>query len=125
MSSFLFDLDGRVIAFQRSWDDRHVFGTDGRCIGWRPDDGNDVVDRGGHHLGTIVADRLVRRNDAAPRPLPVTVPDAGWATPTGRPGTALPFEHRYAYEDVGLLPTMAGITGAAAGAPLMGFSTGR
>ncbi len=100
MSSFLYDLDGHVIAFRRAWDDPHVFDTEGRCIGWRPDDGNDVVDCRGHYLGTVVGDRLVRRNDGGLRPVPDSVPDAGWATPTGRPATPLPFEHRYAYEDI-------------------------
>ena len=36
MSDYLYDLDGDVIAFRRSWDDEHVFDTSGRWIGWIP-----------------------------------------------------------------------------------------
>lgn len=101
MSVYLYDLDGDVIAFRRAWDDQHVFDTDGHWIGWMPWEGTDVVDARGHYLGSVVGDRLVRRNDCGRRVCREELaehPDS--AEPSGRPTRPLAFPNRYAYDDV-------------------------
>ena len=103
MSLFLYDLDGHVIAFRRSWDDDHVFSADGRWIGWSPWNGTDVVDENGHYLGSVVGDRLVRRNDCFHRACRDDVEHPASAQPTGQPHRPLDFPNRYAYDDVSQL----------------------
>ena len=100
MSVYLFDMQGEVIAFRRTWTDTYVFDLRGHWIGWFPWDDHDAVDREGHYLGTVVDDRLVRRNDWYERPCAQTPVDPGHTTPTGRPLTPHPFPNRFAYEDV-------------------------
>ncbi|MCO7237777.1 MULTISPECIES: 4-fold beta flower protein [unclassified Aeromicrobium] len=100
MSDYLYDLDGDVIAFRRSWDDEHVFDTSGRWIGWIPWDGTDVVDERGHYLASIVGDRLVRRNDCGNRRCAQAVEHPDRAEPSGRPTRPLEFPNRFAYDDV-------------------------
>ena len=101
MSVYLYDLDGHVIAFRRAWDDQHVFGTDGRWSGWMPWEGLDVVDGRGHYLGSVVGDRLVRRNDCGNRVCRADLADhPETAEPSGRPTRPLAFPNRFAYDDV-------------------------
>jgi hypothetical protein len=102
MSVYLFDIGGRAIAFQRSWDDECVFTVDGDFLGRCVDRGFDVVDPSGRYVGTVVGDRLVRRNDAHCVALTEAVEPVGRAVPTGRPSAPLRFEHPFAYEDVAL-----------------------
>ena len=102
MTVYLFDLAGHAIAFRRSWDDPYVFDLDGRWIGWQPWQGNDVVAPDGHYLGSVVGDRLVRRNDCGDRCADVTAPDPGCAHPDGPPAPPLVFPNRFAYVDVEL-----------------------
>lgn len=99
MSVYLFDMSGEAIAFRRTWTDRHVFDLRGRWIGWFPWDDHDAVDRDGRYLGTVVDDRLVRRNDWYERPCPAAPVEPVDATPTGRPLTAHAFPNCFAYED--------------------------
>lgn len=102
MTAYLYDKHGDVIAFRRSWDDRHVYDIDGHWAGWLPWEGCDVVDASGAYLGTVVADRLVRRNDGATRRCDATVEHPERAQPTGRPTGPLGLDHLFAYEDVRL-----------------------
>lgn len=102
MSVYLYDMGGKAVAFRRSWTDSHLFDVDGHWIGWFPWDDNDAVDLTGHYLGSVVDDRLVRRNDLCERPCSATPPDPGRAEPTGRPMTPHLFPNRFAYDDVRL-----------------------
>ena len=99
MSVYLFDMEGEAIAFRRTWTDPYVFDLSGRWIGWFPWGDHDAVDRDGHYLGTVVDDRLVRRNDWYERPCSEAPTDPGEAQPTGRPLTPHAFPNRFAYED--------------------------
>jgi hypothetical protein len=98
MSIYLFDMKGEVIAFRRTWTDSYVFDTQGHWIGWFPWDDNDAVDRDGHYLGTVVDDRLVRRNDWYSQ-CSVTPDDPGVAHPVGSPPTPHDFPNTFAYQD--------------------------
>lgn len=100
MSVYLFDMAGQAIAFRRTWTDPYVFDTHGRWIGWFAWDDNDAVDRSGHYLGTVVDDRLVRRNDWYDRPCDAAPADPGQVVPTGQPATPHWFPNRFAYDDV-------------------------
>ncbi|MCD9199283.1 hypothetical protein [Aeromicrobium wangtongii] len=102
MSVYLYDMGGRTIAMRRSWTDQHLFDADGHWIGWFPWEDNDAVDLAGRYLGTVVGDRLVRRNDLCERPCSVRPPDPGRAEPTGQPLPPLYFPNRFAYDDVRL-----------------------
>lgn len=102
MSVYLYDLEGDPIAFRRTWTDPYLFGLDGSWIGHCPWGDNDVVDRSGRYLGSVVNDRLVRRNDWCERTCH-QMPDAPTRTdPTGAPRGPLHFPNAFAYEDVGL-----------------------
>ena len=103
VSVYLFDMEGDPVAFRRSWSDPHVFDLRGRRIGCLPWDDNDVVDLDGRYLGTVVDDRLVRRNDSCQRPCSSLPDDPGPVEPTGRPLTPHYFPNRFAYEDIPVL----------------------
>ncbi len=100
MSVYLFDMEGQAVAFRRSWADQYLFDLNGNWIGWCPWDDNDAVDRRGQYLGTVVDDRIVRRNDLCERPCSVTPADPGRVEPTGRPLAPHDFPNRFAYQDV-------------------------
>jgi hypothetical protein len=100
MSVYLFDMEGHTVAFRRTWTDPHVFDLDGHRIGWFPWDDHDAVDLDGHYLGTVVGDRLVRRNDWYDRPCPPAPPEPGRVTASGTPLTPHYFPNCFAYEDV-------------------------
>lgn len=100
MSVYLFDLDGGAIAFRRTWSDPYLFDLDGHWIGHCAWADNDVIDPGGHYLGSVVNDRLVRRNDWYERPCRTTASDPGRVSCTGAPRAPLAFPNRFAYEDV-------------------------
>ena len=96
MSVYLFDMGGGAIAFRRAWNDPYLFDLDGHWIGHCAWGDNDVVDPGGRYLGSVVSDRLVRRNDWDERPCRTTVADPGlspapagperrWRSRTGSP----------------------------------------
>ncbi len=102
MNSYLYDLAGHVIAFRRDPDDPHVFDLDGHWLGWQAWDDRDVAGPDGGYLGTIVCDRLVRRNDWWERPAPDLVPPPRAPRPTGTPLPPAAFPYRFAYEDVAL-----------------------
>jgi hypothetical protein len=100
MSVYLFDMAGEAIAFRQTWTDPYLYDLRGHLIGWFPWDDHDAVDREGHYLGTVVDDRLVRRNDWYERPCGALRTPPADATPTGVPQTPHPFPNRFAYEDV-------------------------
>jgi hypothetical protein len=100
MSVYLYDMDGEIVAFRRSWTDQHLFDLDGHRIGWFPWEDNDAVDLDGRYLGTVVDDRLVRRNDWCERPCPPPPDDPGPCQCTGQPLTPHYFPNRFAYQDV-------------------------
>lgn len=102
MSVYLYDMGGEVVAFRRTWSDGYVFDLGGHWIGWLPWDGNDVVDLEGHYLGTVVDDRLVRRNDWYERPCAAAPTDPGRVERTGEPLPPHHFFNCFAYEDVRL-----------------------
>lgn len=102
MSVYLYDMGGTTVAFRRSWTDQHLFDVFGHWIGWFPWDDNDAVDLDGNYLGTVVHDRLVRRNDLCVRSCSAAPPDPGRVRPTGRPLAPHPFPNRFAYDDVRL-----------------------
>jgi hypothetical protein len=102
MSVYLFDMQGEVIAFRRTWTDPCLFDPHGHWIGWFPWQDNDAVDRHGHYLGTVVDDRLVRRNDWYQRPCSGAPADPGSVVPTGSPLVPHSFPNCFAYEDVAI-----------------------
>lgn len=61
MSIFFFDLSGAPVAFRRTASDRYLFDKQGHWIGWFPWGDNDVVDKDGEYLGTVVGNRLLSR----------------------------------------------------------------
>jgi hypothetical protein len=77
-----------------------VFDLDGHRIGCLPWDDNEVVDLDGHYFGTIVDDRLVRRNDWCERPCMTLPDDPGPVERTGQPSAPHYFPNRFAYQDV-------------------------
>lgn len=102
MSVYLFDMEGEPIAFRRAWNDPYVFGLDGSWIGWCPWEDHHVVDRRGEYLGSLVDDRLVRRNDWFGRLCDRTPTDPGEVAPSGDPHPPHLFPNCFAYEDVRL-----------------------
>jgi hypothetical protein len=100
MSTYLYDMGGEPVAFRRTWNDPFVFDLDGCWIGHCAWGDNDVIDRDGRYLGSVVNDRLVRRNDWYERPCRIHADDPGQTVPTGRPGVPMAFPNRFAYEDV-------------------------
>lgn len=100
MSVYLFDMGGQPVAFRRTWSDPHVFDLEGHRIGCLPWEDNDVVDLDGRYLGTVVDDRLVRRNDSCERQCSRLPDDPGPAEPTGTPLTPHHFPNCFAYQDV-------------------------
>jgi len=102
MSVYLYDMAGSTVAFRRSWTDQHLFDLGGHRIGWFPWDDNDAVDLDGHYLGTVVDDRLVRRNDWCGRVCAESPDDPGRCEPTGAPSPPHLFPNRFAYVDVRL-----------------------
>lgn len=102
MSVYLFDMSGEPVAFRRSWTDPHLFDLAGQWIGWFPWDDNDAVDVGGKYLGTVVDDRLVRRNDWQARPCSMAPTTPEPAQATGHPLAPHYFPNCFAYEDVPL-----------------------
>lgn len=104
MSAYLYDMGGEPIAFRRTWNDPYLFDLDGDWIGHFAWGDNDVADTGGRYLGSVVNDRLVRRNDWYERPCRFVAPAPEPAACTGQPTSPLAFPNRFAYEDVQIDP---------------------
>lgn len=62
MADFLFDSSGDWIVWRRSTNDKFLFNDNGDAIGWFPWDDADAVDMDGEYLGTVVGNRLLRKN---------------------------------------------------------------
>lgn len=100
MSVYLFDMEGEPVAFRQTWTDPYLYDCEGRWIGYFPWDDHDAVDCHGRYLGTVVDDRLVRRNDWYARPCGAVQEPPHHAIPTGTPQTPHAFPNRFAYEDI-------------------------
>ncbi len=61
---YLFDSRGSWIAFRKG---KYVYDRDGNWIGWLPWKDDDVVDRDGAYLGTIVKKKRLYRLLSRPR----------------------------------------------------------
>jgi hypothetical protein len=59
-AQYYFSISGEFIAYRRFAGDPFLFGTTGKLIGWFPWRDNDVVNKHGDYLGTVVGDRFVR-----------------------------------------------------------------
>lgn len=59
-AQYYFNISGEFIAYRRFEGDPFLFGTTGKLIGWFPWRDNDVVNKHGDYLGTVVGDRFVR-----------------------------------------------------------------
>ena len=82
----LFDSRGSWIAFRK---EEYVYDPDGKWIGWLPWDDDDVVDRDGAYLGTIVNKKRLYRLSARPnRGYPGYPGHPGHADYPGYPGHA-------------------------------------
>ncbi|WP_431843147.1 hypothetical protein [Calidifontibacter indicus] len=88
MATFYFNLAGTPIAFRRSDDDRFLFNPQGHWIGWFPWGDDDVVNKQGEYLGTVVGNRLLRRDQQPYRGYPGYPGYPGYAGYPGYPGFA-------------------------------------
>ena len=80
----LFDSRGTWIAFRKG---KYVYDSDGNWIGWLPWNDDDVVDRTGDYLGTIVKRKRLYRLAARPyRGYPGYPGDPGYPGYPGYPG---------------------------------------
>lgn len=79
MATFYFDSHGSPVAFRRNEKDKYLFDKRGHWIGWFPWEDDDVVDRRGKYLGTVIGNRLLRR---------ITQPYRGYPGHPGYPGYA-------------------------------------
>jgi hypothetical protein len=70
MTVFLYDTGGHWIAFRTAADDRYLYNKSGQWIGWVPWDDADAVTKQGEYLGTVVGDRLLRRQSQPYRGYP-------------------------------------------------------
>jgi len=76
---FLYDSHGKPIAYRRSPEDRWLWGTGGRWLGWFPWYDNDAYTKNGQYLGTVIGNRLFRR---------ISQPYRGYPGYSGYPGYA-------------------------------------
>jgi hypothetical protein len=58
---FLYDSHGKAVAYRRSPEDKWLWDTHGRWLGWFPWGDNDAYTKHGQYLGTIVGNRLFCR----------------------------------------------------------------
>ncbi|MEZ0167581.1 hypothetical protein [Microvirga sp. TS319] len=79
-----FDSSGQWVAFRLHRNDRYLFNTKGKWIGWFPWKDGEVVDIHGRYLGTVLdTDRLYRKKSSPP-----SGRKAGFVLPPGDPGYA-------------------------------------
>jgi len=94
MVHFLFDTSGHAIAFRRSADDKFLWDKSGRWIGWFPWGDADAVDKEGRYLGTVIGNRLLKRDSQPYRGYPGYPGYPGYAGYAGYSG------YRAGYSDV-------------------------
>lgn len=83
---YLFDSRGSWIAFRKG---KYVYDRDGNWIGWLPWNDDDVADRNGAYLGTIVKKKRLYRLAARPyRGYPGYPGSPGYPGYPGHPGRA-------------------------------------
>ena len=96
----LFDSRGTWIAFRKG---KYVYDHDGNWIGWLPWNDDDVVDRNGTYLGTIVGRKRLYRFPARPhRGYPGRPGYPGYAGYPGYPGHAGSDRPPFGAKDVNL-----------------------
>lgn len=100
MAHFLFNSHGNVIAFRRTEDDKFLWDKNGNWIGWFPWGDDDAVDKHGKYLGTVVKNRLLRRNNQPYRGYPGYPGYPGYAGYPGYPGYAGYFGYVSGFGDV-------------------------
>ena len=67
---FLYDSHGTAIAHRRSVEDRWLWDTHGRWIGWFPWIDSDAYSKDGTYLASVVGNRLLRRTNQPYRGYP-------------------------------------------------------
>ncbi len=100
MAIFYFDISGHVLAFRRREDDRFLFNKGGTWVGWFPWGDDDVVDRDGKYLGTVVGNRLLQRQHQPYRGYPGYPGYPGFAGYPGYPGYAGYAGYRAGFDDI-------------------------
>lgn len=100
MATFLYDTDGRAVAFRRHDGDAFLFNLRGQWIGWFPWDDDEAVDTHGRYLATVVENRLLRLKGNVFRPHPGYPSHPGSATTPGSAPFAGFFGIRSRFEDV-------------------------
>jgi len=100
MATFLYNRSGKAIGFRRTPDDKFLWDTHGHWIGWFPWGDDDAVDKSGKYLGTVVQNRLLRRNSPRYRGYPGYPGYPGYAGYPGYGGYAGYFGHVSGFSDV-------------------------
>lgn len=100
MVSFLFDTAGTAVAFRRTDDDKFLWDTSGRWIGWFPWNDADAVDKDGKYLGTVLGNRLLERISSPYRGYPGYPGYPGFAGYPGYAGYAGYGGHQSGFRDV-------------------------
>ncbi|ASN21640.1 hypothetical protein CGK93_19675 [Arthrobacter sp. YN] len=100
MAVFYFNTKGNPIAFRRSEKDRYLFDKNGNWIGWFPWGDNDAVDKEGNYLGTVVGNRLLKRDSQPYRGYPGYPGYPGYAGYPGYPGYAGYAGYKSGFSDV-------------------------
>lgn len=88
MTVFYFNNTGNPIAFRRHPTDRFLFDKSGNWIGWFPWGDNDAADKEGNYLGTVVGNRLLKRDFQPYRGYPGYPGYPGYVGYPGYPGFA-------------------------------------
>lgn len=88
MAVFFFNNTGNPVAFRRNHEDKFLFDKTGNWIGWFPWGDNDAVDKEGNYLGTVVGNRLLKRDSQGYRGYPGYPGYPGYAGYPGYPGYA-------------------------------------
>ena len=101
---FLYNTSGTAVAFRRTNDDKYLWDTSGRWIGWFPWSDADAVTKNGSYLGTVVGDRLLHRIHQPHRGYPGYPGYPGYAGYPGYGGHAGYSGHISGFTDVPGLP---------------------
>lgn len=100
MVIFFFNVAGEGVAFRRSPDDKFLWDMSGSWVGWFPWNDDDAVDKEGEYLGTIVGNRLLKRDYQPFRGYPGYPGYPGFAGYPGYPGHAGHAGYRSGFGDV-------------------------
>lgn len=100
MADFLYDSSGDWIAWRRTIGDQFLFNDGGDAIGWFPRGDTDAVNMNGDYLGTVVGNRLLRKDYQPYRGYPGYPGYPGYAGYPGYPGYAGYFSTPSGFADV-------------------------